>query len=881
MKKFILLCATSAFAIPSAAFAQTTGQQQMDAQTIIVTGTRTQAVGGVEVPKSTKAKEVLTSELIQHQTPGQSIDEVINMLPGVSFQNNDPYGTSGGTLTIRGFDNTRISQTFDGLPLNDTGNYALFSGEQLDPELINQVNVNLGTTDVDSPTASATGSTVNYTSRNPTEDFHVRLQGSVGSYDYFRMFGVIDTGNFTSIGTRAWLSASHEENTNPFQRTSKTNKYQYNAKIYQPIGSHGDFIWIGGNWNHNINGNFSSVPLRTDLILNPVPTGTTPTVRPVGSGAGNRFPLTRAERNYTFAPCQVAQGRFGVADSPNTCGAAFDYSFNPSDNGNIRMNSRFTLADNLFLTVDAGYQYVKANGGNSAVRGNEPLGTSRGTGGNTQTATNLIGFIGGQPSFGGVDLNGDGDKLDGVEVYAPSQTQTHRLDFVAGLLYNITPDQTVRINYSYDRGRHRQTGEVGPLAPDGHAIYVYPVDHPMLDATGNPIEKRNRLSYAILHQVSGEYRGSFLDNRLTVDLGLRVPFFKRNLNNYCVTESNGTFVDCFNDPASQTRFLAVHPDYTPPTHRDFKYSKPLPQAGLTYDFTPHVGLFTNYSRGVSVPSTDSLYQFLGLPAGTAIPKPEVTDNFDLGVRYRSSRVQAQLTGWYTIFTNRLASAFDPDLNITVFRNLGTVHKYGIDANFSYRVTPQITLTGFGSILKSKILDNLLQANCSAANVTAHTNGCTAAGQPIFALTAGMRESGAPTYTFGGRIQGDFGPLELGIQAKRTGKRFINDQNLPVFQCTAATSPFGAQTQVLDCPSTANRFQVYGATAPAYTTVDLDARISLKAIGGNDRTYLQLNITNLFDKLYVAGFGGNTSQFSIPFAFIGSPRAISGTLVVGF
>lgn len=873
MKKFVLLSAVSALAIPSAAFAQTSGQQQMDQQTIVVTGNRTQAVDGITVPKTTKAKEVLTSEFIQHQTPGQSIDDVINMLPGVSFQNNDPYGTSGGTLTIRGFDNTRISQTFDGLPLNDTGNYALFSGEQLDPELINQVNVNLGTTDLDSPTASATGSTVNYTSRNPTDDFHARLQASLGSYDYFRMFGVIDTGTFTSIGTKAWLAASHEENANPFQRTSKTDKYQYNAKLYQPIGSHGDFIWVGVNWNHNINGNFSSVPLRVDLTQNDS-VNTAPRV--VGSGSANRFPLTKAERNYTLAPCQIAKGTFGKADSPNSCGTAFDYSFNPSDNGNIRMNSRFTLADNLFLTIDAGYQFVKANGGSSAVRGNEGFATSKGTGAATgKTATGLVGFIGGQPFFGGVDLNGDGDTLDGVEVYSASQTETHRIDFVADLLYNITPDQTIRINYSYDRGRHQQTGEVGPIGPDGHAIYVYPVDHPMLDAEGNLLEKRNRLSYAILHQVSGEYRGSFFDNRFTVDLGLRAPFFTRNLNNFCVTEfPNTSFVDCFGDPTEQADFLAVHPDYTPPTHREVHYSKLLPQAGVTFDFTRNIGIFANYSRGLQVPSTDSLYNFLGEPAGTAPPQPETTDNFDTGVRYRSSKVQAQLTGWYTIFTNRLASAFDPLLNITVFRNLGTVHKYGLDANVAYQVTPYLSVMGFGSYLKSKILNNLVQANCIAADVTQHTNGCTVVGQPIYALTAGKRESGAPTYTFGGRIQGDFGPLQIGIQAKRTGPRYVNDQNLPIFQCTTSA-------RALDCINGGRAYEVYGAKAPAYTTVDLDARLSLKWAGFNDRTYLQVNVTNLFDKLYVAGFGGNTSQFSIPFAFIGAPRAISGTLVVGF
>src|ERR1700710_2787569 len=117
MKKIALLCATTALVLPGAAFAQ---------------------------------------------SPGHAINEVINQLPGVSFTNNDPFGSAGGTLIIRGFDNSRIAETFDGMPLNDTGNYAIFSNQMLDSELINQVNVSLGSSDVDTPSASASGSTVAY-----------------------------------------------------------------------------------------------------------------------------------------------------------------------------------------------------------------------------------------------------------------------------------------------------------------------------------------------------------------------------------------------------------------------------------------------------------------------------------------------------------------------------------------------------------------------------------------------------------------------------------------------------------------------------------------------------------------------------------------------
>lgn len=871
--------AFAALMIPAAAFAQSTGTIDAETKDVVVTGTRTTDVGGIQAPDTSKTRQVLTDRLIQRQTPGQSIDETINLIPGVSFQNNDPYGSSGGTLTIRGFDASRISQTFDGIPLNDTGNYAIYSNQQLDPELINQVTVNLGTTDIDSPTASATGSTVNYTMRLPTDDFHVRAEGSAGEYNMFRMFGSVDTGIFTPFGTKALVAASHEENENPFNHASRTDKYQFNSRIYQPLGSNGDFISLAGQYNRNRNSNFSSIPLRTDTtVITPVKGNTITTApRVVGSTSSNRFPLSRDEREYDLGSCSTDAPQAGVADVPTSCGTVYDYSYNPSNTWNVRGQSRFTLADGLILTVEPSYQDTKANGGNGAVKGNEGYYSKAAAGGNPATG-NLTGYIGGNPYFGGVDLNGDGDVIDsstvsatgaltnttqGVELYAPSHTATHRWIVLSSLLWDINPDQSFRVSYTYDHGHHRQTGEVATLHTNGFTTQYFPIDDPLLDANGNPMEKRNRLSFAVLNQIAGEYRGSFFDDRLVVDAGLTGKFFKRSLHQYCVTEAGGSgYVDCFAEDADQTAFLAANPTFTPPEHRTFHYSKVVPQAGFTYKIEGPFSLFGNYSKNIQVPGTDNLYNSFGFAEGTdaAKPNPETTDNFDGGLRYKSGKVQAEIAPWYTIYKNRLASAYNPDLDVTIYRNLGTVHKYGVDGNIAYQPIKPLTLYAFGSYLKSKILDNV------------QTGGTDA--DPIYAMTAGRRESGFPTYTFGGRAEVNVGPVEFGVQAKRTGPRYTNDQNLPVTQSYTLLNADGTKANTVS-------YQVYGAKTPAYNVVDLDARISMGWAGMGDATYLQLNVTNLFDKLYVAGFGGNLSTTSVPYAYIGAPRAVSGTINFAF
>ena len=117
--------------------------------------------------------------------------------------------------------------------------------------------------------------------------------------------------------------------------------------------------------------------------------------------------------------------------------------------------------------------------------------------------------------------------------------------------------------------------------------------------------------------------------------------------------------------------------------------------------------------------------------------------------------------------------------------------------------------------------------------------------------------------------------------KRTGPRYVNDQNTPIFQCAPGSLNNGS------CLAPNTLFQVYPNKTPAYTLVDLDARIDLGPIVSGlspamaKQTYLQINVTNLFDKLFVAGFTPNTANTSIPFSFIGAPRTVSASLNVGF
>jgi iron complex outermembrane receptor protein len=849
----------AALAIPASAFAQSTGSIEVEEEEIVVTASRaSQGVDGVVIPDATKPRAVLTEELIAKQASGQSILNTINQVPGVNFTNSDAYGSSGGNLRIRGFDGNRISLTFDGFPLNDTGNYAIFSNQQLDPELISSVNVNLGTTDVDSPTASAAGGTVNYLTRTPSSEFRGTGVITLGGEDFSRVFGMVETGEFTSFGTRAFIAASRTRY-DKFKGPGEIYKRQINAGIYHPIGDNGDFIYVKAHYNVNRNNFYRNITLAEIRAL---------TGRPLMASVG-AFTDAQEDAIFNFDNLSVCTrpaagtgaqndgstvtGGVAIAGStannplnPSSCSNFYGVRINPSNTGNIRLNSKFTVTDNLTFTVDYSYQAVQANGGGSS------------------TIAENSAIVRGSTALAGKDLNGDGDILDTLRFYTPNNTKTNRFTVISSLIWDINDNNRVRLAYTWDRGRHRQTGQWGYL--DGRGFPESPfgglTGRPVTAADGTELRQRDRLSIALLNQISAQYIGRFFDEALRVEAGLRMPFFKRELNNYCYTQTGGSgFATCTSQavgttPVANTNgqiFIvpanAVGPFASnavwAPFEATYKFSPVLPSFGFTYKVTDEAAIFGSYAKGFSAPRTDNLYR-----APIVAVDPETTDTFDLGVRYTSSRVQAQATVWNTSFKNRIVTSFDQAQGISVDRNIGKVRGRGVDVGVAVRPLDFFTFQGNVSYNDSTLRDDI------------------AVSSTVTLPTKGKRVVETPKWTVGYRAQVEFEPVSVGLQVKYVSDRFATDLN--------------------------------DIKSQAYTTADFDARVDLEQFG-LDNSWFQINVTNIFDRFYLANIGtqiagtnnnglvlvpGLAANASIPGGSapnfsIGAPRTFSATLRFGF
>ncbi|ATQ41237.1 TonB-dependent receptor domain-containing protein [Caulobacter mirabilis] len=853
-RKFAFVATTAlvgSMMLAGAAYAQSTGTAEVEE--VVVTAAGQKKIEGVIAETAPKARTTINQEYIDRQGSGQTILQTLNLTPGLNFVNNDPYGASGGNIRLRGFDGNRISLTFDGIPLNDTGNYAIYSNQQLDSELISQANVITGATDVDTPTISATGGVINYTVRKPRDEFGGMATFSAGTFNFKRVFGLVETGEFGPWGTKAWFSASYQ-NYDKFKGRGDLERKQFNARIWQDIGDNGDFVSLALHWNENRNYAYYSPNLGNSNYDPTKPISATNTPRQIDQFGWD----VDFDGNWVAPTAQR-----GVADgdtNPNS-GATSNTGWwggriNPSNTGNVRIQSRYSLTDNLRFTFDPSFQYVMANGGSQMQVINE-------------FDPKLIGKATTFPTCGGggtgVDLNNDGDCLDRVRYFSPSNTNTRRYGLNTSLIWDINDDSTLRLAYTYDKGRHRQTSEGGFVNQQtgqfedwfgGKETWG---GRRLTTADGALLRFRDRFSIAELSQLALEYRGRFFDDQLRVVAGLQYKEFSRELNQYCYTQNNSSTVNCTTQTATpivgglgNVTLPGSATSYIPPFSYTAKINDVLPNVSASWQFDGASSMYASYSEQISALRTDSYYYVYRATDGSIQSlnaKPESSKTVEVGYRYQASTVLAQANVFYTNYENRVVSSYDPDQDTYIERNVGSVKTKGVEGSVGWRPTERLSLLGSVTYTAAEYQDNLLMRRIVSGPTTTL----------VYAPIKGKQLVETPEWMATGRIAYDFGPVQAGLQAKYVGERFATDMN--------------------------------DMKIDSYTLFDLDVRMSLEKLANVENAFLQLNVWNLTDERYLGNLGTQVTAnsndktawnvTSQPFASVGAPRTFMLTLRLGF
>jgi iron complex outermembrane receptor protein len=796
----------------SAAMAQSTGSQVEQGE-VIVTAQKVQSTAGLAVvTKEAKDQYSITSTYLTTQIGTQNFAQSLNLLPGISYTNEDPTGASPGDFRMMGFDGAHVSFTIDGMPLNDTGNYAIYPSEYVQNPVIDHITVNQGQTEVDSPTASAIGGTVNIVSKTPPSTFGAQGAVGYGSYDDRNAYAELDTGAVGPTGLRSYFAVGGLTS-DKWKGEGDLNRLNFDGNIYQPLAGN-DFVGVA----------FSYAKVRNYFYEDNT------LAQYAQFGRSLDFNTGWVQQTGTSVPSAITVP--GTEQGSNSNFWALHP--NPTDFGDIRAHSRFDLSHNVTLAVDPYFFYTLANGG-GATAVSEKDKRLIGQGGTNACGVNV-----------GVDLNGDGNCNDSVLVYSPSNTQTHRYGLNSSLIWDLNPQNRFQLAYTFDDGHHRQTGEMTGInqvtgepdnifgAKQGYGPAIYTLD-------GDTLRKRDRFSIAELNQVALNYVGKFMDDKLHFNVGLRDPMFTRNLNQFCYMYNGGSeYCDSGgqkmvagtlpSEPAmlsaaqhamdlddqgvhaagttasNLTNLLGVTVKYGPsnlanfrlPFSQTYHFDKVLPNAGVTYEFDKQNLVYATYAEGFSAPKTDDLY--VSTPENV---QPETTYTYGLGYRYTGHTFTLSSNAFYTIWNNHIVSSTDPnDPTLTIDRNVGTVDLYGLELEGGWRVTDALTLYATGTLEKSS-----LQSDYEVGV------GSPVTSEPL--PVKGKELVLTPDQMASGRAQYKLGDFTFGADLKYEGKRYVDDINSTSIGAFVTTDFDVAYHFTVDNVKSTLQFNVYNLFGTNY------------------------------------------------------------------
>jgi iron complex outermembrane receptor protein len=780
------------------AHAQTVqAQSEADAgqtRSVVITGQKTN-MGLMVQEDAPKARSTITAAELERQRPTGNAYQALELMPSVNSYNYDATGLFGGGLTLRGFNSDQIGATINGVPVNDSGSFAVYPQEYVDQENTCSEFVTQGSTDVDSPQVGASGGNFGIITCNPEDNRRIRYMQTLGQLNMYKSFVRYDTGKLWDPRAKAFISLSH----------AKTDKWKGDGTANR---THVD---AGFNWDWDRFNYVHATMLWNDAHTN------------------NIYNLSRSQLNqfgYYYDYSSTFPGHLkpvrGTAQNETTIAPNPQYyqlANNPFKNAIASATAKFRLADNLDLKVVPYYWY------------------GFGTGGTQQQVFAENAFLvnrpvnGVYPVNGTVDLNGDGDTLDRVIVAESSVTRTGRPGITTSLTYSFGAN-TILGGFWWERAHHEQTAPGVPVDNQGRIADTFLQDYQIHRADGSLYQFRNWSTVSTAYQGFIQDTLSLMDDRLTLNFGVRTPHIKRDFNNY----------------ANETTPINYGVSRT--------YSSVLPQFGIRFKLTDDDQLYASIAKNFKAPGNFvyattngnvSYNKTTGVVSVLSDVRPEVSYSLDAGIRHQTKAWNGTFDIYGTDFRDRMATAYDPLALVSSTTNVGKVKNYGFEVEAGN--TP---INGWSAYVSYGYNHSEIKSNLQ--------NGSTA-----FLPTAGKVFPLTPKNKFGLSLMYQTGAAWARLSAKSTSRQaatLTNDEWAP-----------GYTTFGLD---------------GGYTFPDQD-------MGYLKNPKLTFNVSNLTSKQFLnpssqsvtnaTAYGTiNTPNYVSPknvFYYLGAPRFVSATLSVDF
>ncbi|MFZ6672730.1 TonB-dependent receptor [Undibacterium sp. Xuan67W] len=690
------------------AYAQTTPpaetNEPTDPNRVTITGKKV-GMGLMVQEIAPKARSTITAEELAKQRPTGNAYEALELMPAVNSYNYDATGLFGGGLTLRGFNSDQIGATINGVPVNDSGSFSVFPQEFVDQENTCTQFVTQGSTDVDSPQIGATGGNFGITTCDPSKTQNFRLMQTLGGLNLSKTYVRYDTG-MLGERSRFFISVSHAQ-------ADKWKGWGGANRDHVDMGFRVDFDRfnsINGTilYNKAINQNISTFNLA-DLAKN-----------------GYYYDYSTKFIGHV-AP---TPGKAGSDPTQANADTFYQLTKNPFENVIASAVGKFRIGEDTDLKIIPYFWYGYGTGGVQQRLQTENAFLNPVTGKNTAA----------------VDLNGDGDTLDKVIVASSNVTRTNRPGITASLTHTFGNHQ-VLAGFWAERAVHEQFGPMVAVDANGNAGDIWLQEGRITRPDGTPYQGRDWKTISTAYQIFAQDTISLMDDKLSLNFGVRAPTMKRDFTNY----------------ASEGSGVGYNIKKT--------YSEVLPQLGARYQIDYNNSVFASLAKNMKVPpnfvyaTTGNVVVTNGVATMPVDVKAETSYNLDLGYRLQSEKLTGQFTVYSVDFRDRQATAYDPVTNLSSLTSVGKVKTRGFEVELGN--TPVNGWSFYSSLgyAKSEIQDNLIVSKTATLP------------------TAGKEMTLTPTWKAGLSAQYETGAWYTRLKAKYTGKQWAtmtNDELVPAY-----------------------------------------------------------------------------------------------------
>lgn len=277
------------------------------------------------------------------------------------------------------------------------------------------------------------------------------------------------------------------------------------------------------------------------------------------------------------------------------------------------------------------------------------------------------------------------------------------------------------------------------------------------------------------------------------------------------------------------------------------YAELLPNIGLRHEITPEWSASASYARKFGRPdwgpqasnyiTNRAAFQAKGINLQTLVDKvkPELSDSFDVSVRYSAGSLTVVPTVFFAKNQNRQVKVIDPSIgaNIAYYQGTAETTQYGAELEVSYEISN--TLTVFGS--------------ATQASETYDADTATLSGGAIMG-TRGRQIPNAPQTMFKGGLTYRWADLSLSPVVRYIGDRYGDSGNVERMK--------------------------------SYTVADFSAGYELGREVGLSNLSAGLSVLNVFNRRYVSEVAPSDFDLSAGASYyVGAPRTIVGSVSVKF